>query len=39
MQYLEDKYPHNPLLPRDIPKRTINFQVHLHPISPRWNWR
>ncbi|KAK7348307.1 hypothetical protein VNO80_22858 [Phaseolus coccineus] len=25
--YLEDKYPHNPLLPHDIPKRTINFQA------------
>ncbi|CAJ1941590.1 unnamed protein product [Sphenostylis stenocarpa] len=25
--YLEDKYPHNPLLPRDIHKRAINFQA------------
>ena len=35
MQYLEDKYPHNPLLPHDIYKRAINFQVQLHPISPK----
>nr|KYP52110.1 Glutathione S-transferase zeta class [Cajanus cajan] len=27
IMYLEDKYPHNPLLPLDITKRTINFQA------------
>ncbi|XP_061357256.1 glutathione S-transferase zeta class-like [Gastrolobium bilobum] len=27
IMYLEDKYPHNPLLPLDIHKRAINFQV------------
>lgn len=27
MQYLEDKYPHHPLLPHDLHKRAINFQV------------
>ncbi|KAJ1400387.1 Thioredoxin-like superfamily [Sesbania bispinosa] len=27
IMYLEDKYPHHPLLPHDIHKRAINFQV------------
>ncbi|KAF7842843.1 glutathione S-transferase zeta class isoform X1 [Senna tora] len=27
IMYLEDKFPQHPLLPRDIQKRTINFQV------------
>ncbi|TKY53874.1 Glutathione S-transferase zeta class [Spatholobus suberectus] len=27
IMYLEDKYPHNPLLPPDIHKRAINFQA------------
>ncbi|RZB54503.1 Glutathione S-transferase zeta class isoform J [Glycine soja] len=27
IMYLEDKYPHNPLLPHDIYKRAINFQA------------
>ena len=33
MQYLDDKYPQHPLLPHDIHKRAINFQVHLHFVS------
>nr|XP_025619244.1 glutathione S-transferase zeta class isoform X3 [Arachis hypogaea] len=27
MQYLDDKYPQYPLLPHDVPKRALNFQV------------
>ena len=29
LQYLEEKYPQNPLLPEDTHKRAINYQVKL----------
>lgn len=28
-QYLEEKYPQHPLLPQDLQKKAINFQVKL----------
>jgi len=30
MQYLEEKYPQHPLLPQDLEKRGINYQVIMH---------
>ncbi|XLU27627.1 hypothetical protein S245_063693, partial [Arachis hypogaea] len=34
IMYLDDKYPQYPLLPHDVPKRALNFQVGLHEKLP-----
>ncbi|XLT47321.1 hypothetical protein HN873_039925 [Arachis hypogaea] len=34
IMYLDDKYPQYPLLPHDVPKRALNFQVGPHEKLP-----